>query len=232
MNEEGAVVLTINLEIEKIDYERSLENLLPQMVEKAAGKPSPSDLERYLCKLGDDAVPVAKKLLSYMDVAEKDAIIVWLVNSRQSEFAATANAHMEETLPGKVVQIGGFYAEDLPGTRLRLSAAQVNIDYLALFSSPMFSGSLVSGAARLALQMMSQEALEKQGVTLLNSELVKPKVLSALSEGLRKSGLAVTFRDMKLAVNNGAAKPGDAQLPDSIKDSLVDALIKWMKDAD
>ena len=224
-------MLTIQLEIEKIDYERSLANILPQMVDKLAEKQAPSDMERYLVKLGGDAVPVAKKLLGYMEISTKDALIVWLINSRQAEFAGTANSYMEETLSGKVVQIGGFSAEDLPGTRLNLSAVQVSIDYLALFNSPIFSDSPVSGAARLALKMMSPEMLEKQSITLLNSELVKPKVLSTISEGVRRSGLAVTFRDIKLTEGTVVPEQGDPHLPDSIKDALADALIQWLREA-
>ena len=79
--------------------------------------------------------------------------------------------------------------------------------------------------------MMSPEMLEKQSITLLNSELVKPKVLSTISEGLRRSGLAVTFRDIKLTEGTVVLEQGDPHLPDSIKDALADALIQWLREA-
>ena len=227
-------MLTIRLDIERIDYEKSVGNLLPKLHEQIKKKKAPSDWERLVLLLDKDAAPAARKLLGYMPVAEKDALIVWLVSSHQAQYADAATEHAADILGKNAVKIGAFQAKDLPGTRIELQARQVEIDYQALLGSPVLGDGIASGAAKVALQMMSPSAMEKQGMALLNSELVKPKLLSTLSDGLRKSGLVVTLRDLELRTETDTFKPQteeEATVPESIRTSLIQAIAGWMKEA-
>lgn len=241
-------MLSIRLEIDQIDYEKSLGNLLPPVVEKCRAKSSPSEPEKLLRRLGPDAVPVAQKLLGYLGDKGRDAVIVWLVEDRREDLTAAANRYLEEALPGGVIRIGGLRAEDRPGPRLGVLAYGVRIDYAALLKSPLVESGVASlgndnpflkGAAKFALQMgakMSPETLEKQGIALLSSDAVKAKLLTGLSEGLEKMGLVVRFRDMALKTDDAAPpaqpKPAGDQglIPDAIEDFLLDALCALLRD--
>ena len=239
-------MLNIRLEIEQIDYERSLEQLLPKAVAACAAKDSPGELDKFLAKLGSDAVPVVKRLLGYLDVAVRDEIVVWLIDTHAGELAAAANGYLTGLIPG-AIQIGGFCAEDQEGSRLALMALQVKADYAALLGSPTLKASInqlgaLKGPAKLVMQMgtnMPPERLEKHGIALLSSEHVKPKLLKALSDALGNAGLAVTFCDMLLETSDVIQLPDRIEesaakqkglIPDAFEEALMDAVVAWLRD--
>ena len=228
-------MLNILFEVGLVDYEKSIENLLPHIVEKCRAKKEPSEIDKFIIRLGSDAVPVAKKIMKYIDQTTRDQIIISLIMANQDWLVQVANDRLEEILGGKVVVIGGFTGEDLPGPRMILGATQVNINYKELVNSPLLSGNIFSGAVKFAVQMASPATIEKQAINILASDLVKPKILSALSDALQKIGLIVTLQNMIIREETGteqtvASKKDEGYLPDAIEDQLMDAVIAWMKD--
>ena len=236
-------MIHISVQIEKIDYEKSIETFLPQIVAELSAKKSAGGLAQFVVRLGADAVPVAKKLLGYMDDSLKDGLVVWMTESRQTEIVAAVNQHLGSLFGKSVMKVGAVTAEDRPGTRLALCASQVEIDYGALMNSPAVDsalgqigggGGLLKGAAKFALQMASKanpETLEKQGTALLSSDLVKGKMTSALTGAIGKVGLAAELGDLSVQAGAGpAAKAGgDGQLPEELKNKLADAVIAFLR---
>ena len=229
-------MLKVIVEVERIDYERSIENLLPRFVQKCAAAETPSELDKFVARLGTDAVPVAKRIIGYLDQNARDQIIVALIEPCADRLAQLANDLLEERLGGKAVVIGGFHMEDLPGPKLSLSARRVRIDYEALADSPLLSGNMLGSAAKLALQMASPAAIEKQAISILASDWVRPKLLSALSEATEKVGLIVSIRNLTIREDTdtgslAGAKKDEGFLPDAVEDQLIDAVVAWMKDS-
>ena len=227
--------MDILFEIERIDYEKSIENLLPHIVDKCKASERPSELKKFIAKLDSDAVPIAKKLMNYLDQTARDQIIIALIEPYCDRLVQVANSRLEEMLAGKYVVIGGFTGKDLPGPQLILGATQVRINYDGLINSPLLSGGILSGAVKFAIQMASPATIEKQAINLLTSNMIKPKMLSAFSEALQKMGLIVTLQDMIIQEETGAEQPGitktdEGVIPDSVEDLLMDAVIAWMKD--
>lgn len=223
------------VEVERIDYERSIENLLPRFVEKCAAEKKPSELDKFIARLGSDAVPVAKRIIGYLDQDARDQIVIALIEPQAERLAQTANELLEELLGGRAVLIGGFAMEDLPGPKLSISATQVRIHYGILANSPLLSGSMFGSAAKLALQMASPGTIEKQATLLLASDWIKPKLLSALSEAIQKVGLIVSLRDLTIEPDTDTGSPAgekkdEGLLPDAVEDQLIDAVIAWMKE--
>ena len=145
------------------------------------------------------------------------------------------NDRLEEMLGGKIVVIGGFTGEDLPGPRMILGATGVKIDYEKLVKSPLLSGNVFGNAVKFAVQIAGPAAIEKQAINILASDLVKPKILSALSDALQKMGLIVTLQNMTIREETGEYQPDAAEndegyIPDAVEDQLMDAVIAWMKD--
>ena len=228
-------MLSILFEVERIDYEKSIENLLPRIIEKCKAREKQSELHKFLAKLGSDAVPVAKKIMKYLDQTARDQIIIALIGPYCDRLVQVANDRLEKMLAGEIVVIGGFTGEDLPGSRLILGATQVKIDYKALVNSPLFSSNILGGAVKIAIQMASPATIEKQAINILTSDLVKPTILSALSDALQKTGLVATLQNMTIREETDTDYPGNTKkdeglLPDSIEDRLMDAVIAWMKD--
>ena len=244
-------MLTIRLEVERIDYENSISHLLPQVVEHCAGRNRPSEIEKFVGKLGSDAVPVVLRLLGYLKDDVKDDILVWLISAHKERLRAEANEYLSQVLHGDIVRIGYFFAQNQPGSRLVLMASDIKIDYEALLESPVVAGSVeqlgersgfLKGAAKLALQVgskMSGDSLEKQGAALLGSERVKERLLPALAEALQKVGLSVAFLDMEVESGNVIALPEqmpdrakeEGLIPDAFEDALIEALVRWMRES-
>ena len=227
-------MLKIRLDIEYINYEKCAENLIPQLVEEMKSKTNTSELEKLFIALGADAVLLSKKLLQYLDTDVRDQILVWLLDEFGADFVVEINDYLTKVFPGHAIIIGGLSAEDYPGTRITLYATQVQIDYEQLLKSPIFSGNVLGGAAKLAFHMASPETIEKQGINILSSDKIRPKLVSLISESLQKSGLMLELRDLELQEDTSKRLPGQTHekkdiLPDYIEDPIIEALAAFLK---
>lgn len=231
-------MLAIRLEVAEINYEKCFENLIPRMVEDCESQSDLTEVEKLLLRLGSDAVPVIKKMLRYLDTDTRDQIFVWLLEGFQDMFVNTANKQMQEQFAGDAIVIGGFYAEDQPGPGITLYAAQVRIDFEKLVNSPALGG-VIGGAAKLALRISKPEKLEKKGIRLLSSDLVKPLFISALSDSLEKAGLILAIGDVELVDDSDIVLPppmmdpskDEGLIPDEIEDRILDGIAAWLKDS-
>lgn len=230
-------MLRISFEVWRIDYEKIFESMLPQLTEECRSKTEQNELEKLVDRLGDDTVPLMKKLIGYLDTDTRDQIVVWVIESMRDNLVSTVNKAMHDMLGGDAVVIGDLYAQDEPGTRISLHAVQVKIDSGKLAESPALTG-FTGGLAKLILRLSEPEALEKAAIELLTSEYVKPKIISAMTDGLREAGLNITMFDLKIMEDPGDVKvprmmdpeKDEGLLPDDIEDKIIDALVAWLKE--
>ena len=243
ISKRSRIMINITLKIARIDYDKSVETLLPQLVKEAAAKENPNGLEQFLVKLGRDTVPVVRKMLGYMDDSLKDGLVVWVTENQQPRIAETVNQQLAGVLGDSVMKIGALFAEDRPGTELALYASRIETDYAALLDSPLASsalgqmsgGGLMKGAAKFALSMASKaspDALEKQAISLLTSDRVKPKILGVMSDSLKKIGLEAELGDMTVQSVNVTALPmrSEKKFPPELKDKLMDSAAALLRD--
>ena len=227
-------MLKIRLDIEYIDYEKCAENLIPQMVEEMKSKTNTSELEKLFIALGADAVLLSKKLLQYLDTDVRDQILVWLLDAFGADFVVEINDYLTKKFPGQAIVIGGLSAEDYPGTRITLYATQVQINYEQLLKSPIFSGNVLGGAAKLAFHMANAEIIEKQGIKILSSDKIKSRLVPVISESFQKAGLMLEIRDLELQEDTSARLAGKTHdkkniLPDHIEEPIIEALAAFLK---
>lgn len=239
-------MLRIDLDIARIDYEGALELLLPPFLARCAEAPSPGELEKLVRKLGGDALPVAKRLLRYLDTDLKDALVVSLVNRYRGELAAAVNGLLDREVPVGSARIGSLFAQDLPGPRLLLRAEGVSLDYAALLGSQKVADALeqalrgdeiLLGAARLLVRtaaLLPAERLEKQAVSLLSADKVRQKLLAAVTERLERQSFPAVFRDVQIHSLEKAAPASPAEpepIPPALTEALTDALAAFLRDA-
>ena len=230
-------MLKISFKVQEIDYGKSFESLIKQLMEECRSKTDPNELEKLLIRLGDDTVPVVEKLLGFLDTDTRDQIIVWLLEDQHDLIVSSANAAMKEMLGGDAVVIGKLYAMDEPGPKISLHAVQVKTDSKKLVESPALTG-VVGGVAKLAFRIAKAETIEKEGIRLLSSDFVKPKLISILSDSLREAGLYITLSDVVITEDPGNEKiprmidpeKDEGLLPDAIEDKIIDALVSWLKE--
>ena len=238
-------MLSIRLEIEKINYPKCVEALLPPLVEHCAAKTHPNELDRFLAGLGAEAVSAACAVLDRMDTDERDQMVVWLAGSHEERMRNSANRHLSELLGGALIEIGRLIAVDRPGSRISLQAAQVRIDYPALLKSPVVrdgidqignENAILKGAAKLAVQMgsrMPAQSLEKYCLSLLNAGKVKGRLMPVLADGLRQAGLDITLTDMVVESDDVIRLPEtlpDASCSAAFEQKLMDSLAAWVRE--
>ena len=232
-------MIGITLDVERIDYDKSVEGLLPSVLGWIAGNEKLREADKFVKKLGPDAVPVVKKLLGYLDGDTKDEIIVWLLSRHREQLTRSAAEYLDGVFPG-VFRIGEFSAENKPGSRLIFRADRVEVHYASLLDSPLVSDrlgdpglGLLKGAAKL-LTFLPQDKLEEQGIALLQAEPVRTKILSALQAGFEKAGLYAEIRSMTVKTGEvfsppPAAEPEDGLIPDAFEDALFDGVAAWLR---
>ena len=226
-------MLDINLEIGSIDYKRCVEAMLPPLVRHCAEKTAPNTLDFFLAGLGEYAAPAACEMLDGMDADSKDRTVVWLVSAHEERMRSSANRHLAEVLGGEMIRIGRLVAEDRPGSRLALTAAQVEVDYNALLTSPLVGDSvdrlgaehgILKGAAKLVISMgglFSAETLEKQSIALLGTGMVREKLKKLLEDTLRQAGLEVTIEDIAAGPARPASEYGAQSVPAAFEEKLL-----------
>ena len=230
-------MIKISFEVQEINYEKCFESLIPQLTEECRSNTEPTELEKLIVRLGDDTVPLVEKLLGFLDTDARDQIIVWLLEDLHDDLVSSANAAMHDMLGGDAIVIGDLYALDEPGTKISLHAVHVKTDSKQLVESPALTG-ITGGVAKLAFRIAKAETIEKEAVKLLSSDLIKPKLISVLSDSLREAGLHLTLSDVVFTEDPGTEKiprlkdpdKDEGLLPDVIEDKIIDALVAWLKE--
>lgn len=229
-------MIKISFEIREINYEKSFESLISQLTEECRSKTDPTELEKLIARLGDDTVLLVNKLLGYLDTDTRDRIIVWLLEDQRDEIVSSLNKAMHDYLGGDAVVIGTVYAQDQPGPKIALHAAQVKTDSKQLVESPALTG-IAGGAAKLAFRIAKAETIEKEAVELLSSGFIKPRLITMLSDGLREAGLHITLNDVVITEDSGSEEiprmkdpeKDEGLIPDAIEDKIIDAFVAWLR---
>lgn len=231
-------MLKICFEVQKIDYVKCFESLIPKLTEECKSKTNPTEVEKLLVKLGDDTVSIVGKLLGFLDTDTRDQIIVWLLEDQQDPIVSSANAAIQEMLGVDAFVIGALYALDKPGPKISLNAVQIKTDSKKLVESPALTG-VAGGAAKLAFRIAKAETIENEAVKLLSSDFVKSRLISILSDSLCEAGLHITLNDIVIAEDSENEKiprmtdpeKDEGLIPDAIEDRIIDALVSWLKES-
>lgn len=229
-------MINISFVVQKINYEKCFENLIRQLVEECRSNTDPTEIDKLVARLGDDTVPVVEKLLGFLDTDTRDDIIVWILEKQHDVIVNSANKALHDMLGGDAVVIGTIYAKNHPGTKISLHAGRVKTDSKQLIDSPVLTG-ITGGVAKLAFMLSDAETIEKEGIKLLSSDFVKPKLISTLSDSLLKAGVYITISDIVVKEDSGKEKitrmtdpeKDEGLLPDVIEDKIIDALVAWLK---
>ena len=229
-------MIKISFEVREINYEKCFESLIPKVTEECRSKEDPTEIDKLIVRLGDDAAAVVNKLMGFLDTDTRDEIIVWLLEKQQDVILDSVNKALQDMLGGDAVVIGTLYALDRPGTKISLHAGKVKTDSKKLAESPALTG-ISGGLAKLALKITDPETVEKEVIGLLSADYVKTRLISVLSDSLSKAGLHISLSDVTVRKDSGREmiprmtdpEKDEGLLPDAIEDRIIDALAAWLK---
>lgn len=230
-------MIKISIEVQEINYEKTFESLITQLIGECRKKEDPNEIEKLITRLGGDTIQVVNKLVGLLDTDTRDQIIVWLLESQREMIVSSANKAMHDLLGGDAIVIGDLYAQDKPGTQISLHAVRVKTDSKQLIESPALTG-IGGGVAKLAFMLTKAETIEKEVVSLLSSEYIKPQIISTLSDSLREAGLHLAISDIEVKEDSGDEEiprmmdpeKDEGLLPDVIEDKIIDAVAAWLRE--
>ena len=222
------------VEIESVDYERTLRGLFPVLLENKDSDKLPTLIRKVLNKMDGDLLPVLLKLIGYMNETEREALLLWALENYKEQIISWLMQLLRDNNLGDAVRferINLVKTEGIAG--FTLEAFDVQLDYDALGRYTQWS--------LLGLLKYVEKPI---GRFVFNSQLINGIPVDALSDFLQKKGLYLKIRDIVLVQDKWDARlhgeetvdmeMNDEQtgfkLPEVIEDILVDTVVNYLKD--
>ena len=96
--------------ITSVDYEKSFESLLPKLIQKCGAMENPGSAICFINKMGTDSLPVVLKIMRYMSDAEKETLLLAIIDSNRIRITEALNKFLADHDFGNAVQIGDISA--------------------------------------------------------------------------------------------------------------------------
>ncbi len=208
-------MLNADIEIQKIDYEKSVKNLLGRIMPKLKDKPEAGMAVRLLQKLGNEAPDVFCNLIRYMPAQGKAKLICELVSQYQEKLTRMVNDALSFHELGKNIVLGSMFFQ-ASGEGLLIFARNVKVNYSGILDNeavqkkvehtvqqyadnsflknhPKLVGLLKENAnvAAKAAAVLGPEAIEKKALKIIESPENKEKMRVLLENVLEQEGLVL-----------------------------------------
>lgn len=223
--------------IERVDYERSLQELFPVLLEKSESAELPMLIRKVLNKMNGDLLPVLLKLIGYMSENEKEALLLWALNNYKEQIISWLMQLLHDQNLSDAVRFEKISIVKTEGSAgFTLEAFDVQLDFDALKNSTQW---FLFGPLKYV-----EKYAPGIGLPIFNNRCVNAISVDALTIFLQKKGLYLKIRDIVLVQNKKDARLHDTKivgmetndmqigfkLPEKIEDSLLDAVINYLKD--
>lgn len=222
------------VEIESVDYDRTLRGLFPVLLENKESDKLPMVIRKVLNKMDGDLLPVLLKLIGNMSETEKETLLLWALDNYKEQIINWLMQLLRDNNLGDAVrfeEINLVKTEGIVG--FTLEALDVRLDYDALKRYTQWS--------LLGLLKYVEKPI---GRFAFNSQLINGIPVGFLSDFLQKKGLYLKIRDIVLVQNKWDARLhapdiasmeiNDGQtglkLPEAIEDILIDTVVNYLKD--
>lgn len=216
-------MLTIKVEVIRIDYEKCIRSLMERFQMKIQERSDAGLPGRLLEKLGGSAPDVLCCLSGYIPVEGKGMLISELANQYRAKLTEASNKALASNELGKNIAFGDVEFRSL-GEQLFISAQNVEVNYSGIMGNENVRkkvedtaqqyldgtalgrklpglGSLLKekagSAVRLAATLAPGE-VEKRALQLLASPANKEKLAGLLEEMLIREGLAMEIGEISI----------------------------------
>ena len=121
------------VEIESVDYERTLRGLFPVLLEKKDSDKLPTLIRKVLNKMDGDLLPVLLKLIGYMSETEREALLLWALENYKEQIISWLMQLLRDNNLGDAVRFEKVNIVKTEGVvGFTLEAFDVQLDYDAL----------------------------------------------------------------------------------------------------
>ena len=209
--------------IASVEYEASFCQLFPRLMEGVERWHGTPVLPRLLRDLGSELQPIGLELLDRMPRQDKDALLLYLAETFEDQWAGKLREALAASPYGAYVQFGAIRAGRTEEGQLCLRAEDVAIDYKTLAASGSIgqavsramdrrtgadlAGRLLQGGLGLAAKLSSNEGLEDKLLALLRRPETQKRIVSSLEGALRKNGVLLTLGEVRFAQTARGTSP-------------------------
>lgn len=222
-------MLSANIKITNIDYEKTFEQVFPLLREKISSMDSKNLIIRLFQKLDDAALPVMLGIMNRLPEDSKTEMMVLCLNTYSVKIKEKLNEELAKHSIGKYMRVGcvSIVQQD---NALYLWIGQIQMDYKGLVKEKL-SGKLGGIAAFLA-----GEKLEKMALELLWTEESKQKLLEAARNVIEKYGFAIELADVQLMqdkteIVDAIETAVHLHLTEKMETDILDALAGYLKES-
>lgn len=218
----------INIRLERIDYEQTINSLFPRLINDCASEDEPSMVFRLLKKLDDTAMVIAKDLLALISDEDKMELLKYLVNFYNSDLTSLINKLLREYVDDEA-EMSGLIARRCEDYPLSLVLCDVNIRLVALAEK------LPSGIALLLKPILKLGGGHEKAILdfVQKNKYIWGTLLSKLESKLHQKGFYVYIQDIEISESipsiDSAHSKVKPSLPRELEDSIIDALSTYLK---
>lgn len=220
-------MLAISIKADRIDYEKTLENLYPAIKERLVAAKSQNMIIRLFQKLDDAALPVLLSFMGNLSETAKNELVTQCLKVCSARLSDILNRELGKHPFGKCLRVGevsGVCGNE--GISLWLS--QVYVDYKGLVKEKL--GGKIGGIA----SFLVSDKIEKTALELLWTDESKRKIIDLAKNALNQHGFVMELVDIQIRldmedVDVSIEATESFELPDEVEDEILDALAAFLR---
>lgn len=208
-------MLDLSCKICAVDYDSTLRNLYPRILEKSSREPEKHMLFRLLAELGDDGERILTRLTGFVEEKDKQYLLCRCMEFFSPELTELLNRKLYENNMGKCFSIGALMP-DLESGSIVLTARNTIVDYPSFMEqirqrAP--GGILGQALLRLVNSAIKNGDADQRIIRAAGNTIVQTMITDMLSLALHKQGICVEIDCVSIQPAESEALLPDAAVP-------------------
>lgn len=221
-------MISINIKVVDIEYERTFQQIFPFLKEKLGTAESKNLLICLFQKLDDAALSVLLGIMERLQEGTKYELLAMCLNAYSGRICEILNAELAKHPYGKHLKIGRVFTIH-EGKALYLRVDQIQVDYKGLVKET------VTGKMGSVASLLVGEKLEKLALEFLWTEESRQKLIELMQDALGKYGFAMGLADIQMMKDTEEygdfiEEEAHLKLNDRMETDILDALAGYLRD--
>ena len=225
-------MLNVRFVVTEINYEQTFVNVYPALYKKLNTVQSQNIAVQLLKKLGMDAQEIAVELMTMLDQANRDRLLIYLLESYKEQWLRVIKEYLLANKYGKNFRIEDIQlCQDVSG-QLILNVKNIKIDYKGLLHCGLMKTGGVHGFVGVGIELLPESAMEQFALTILQNDEIKGKLIEVVETAVIKYGLCLRLGSAQVQKVEAWEKDVfdmENTLPDDMGDALLDVVAAYLK---
>lgn len=218
----------INIRLERIDYDKTINSLLPGIIKKCSGKDDRNMIFRLLAKLDDTALVIARDILALITEKDKMELLKCLVNFYDSDLTSVINRMLKEHID-EGAELGGLVVRDWGESQLQLVLCNAKINFSSLVNK------LPAAVAMMLKPLMRMGSDGERSILRFaqQNKYIWGTLISKLESKLHEKGFYLYIQDIEITEGSTALNAFNHDrkfaLSEELEETIIDAVSVYLK---